>query len=230
MSAHQLLIANLVRSGILLIVVGMLVRRRAKLCWTFMAYLAAVLLGNSLISFWPEHFYTAWFYILKETVYNGLLLCLAVELTYRVFQAFPGALARVRLVLAPLLAVTAVGIISVPTGSDYVDIVTRYHPQIQTGVIWLLSATAVMAIWYNLPLHRVHRQVLLGLTSYLIVFATLGNVLRSFGFDRLREMIGFVDAYAYLALIAWWAVNAWRSEQGFEVAPLRTPSLAVKPA
>jgi hypothetical protein len=111
-----------------------------------------------------------------------------------------------------------------------VDIVTRYHPQVQTGVIWLLSATAVMAIWYNLPLHRVHRGLLLGLTTYLIVFATLGNVLRSFGFDRLRDMFSFVDAYAFLALVTWWAVNAWRSDEGFEIVSVRAPSLAAKPA
>lgn len=230
MSEHQLLIANLVRTAVFLIFVGLLIRRRSHLCWSFMIYLAAILAGNSMTSFWPERFYKAWFYILKEAVYNILLLCVAVELAYRVFRAFPGALARARRVLAPFVGATAIGIISVPTGSDYVDIVTRYNPQIQTGVIWLLSATAVLAVWYNMPLHRVHRTLLLGFTSYLIVFATLRNILHSFGFVRLREMIGLVDGYAYLALVAWWAFTAWRSDEGFEVAPIRTPVLAPKPA
>src|SRR6185436_16831626 len=144
-------------------------------------------------------------YILKESVYNVLTLCVAAELAYRVFRSFPGALARARLVLAPMLAAITVGVISVPTGTDFLDIVTRYHPQIQTGVIWLLSATAVLTVWYNIPLHPVHRALLLGLSSYLIVFATLGNVLRSFGFDRLRSMIGMADAYAYFVLVSWLA-------------------------
>lgn len=230
MSEHQLLIANLVRTAVFLIFVGLLVRRRSHLCWSFTVYLAAILMGNSMISFWPERFYTRWFFILKESVYNVLMLCVAAELTYRVFRAFPGALARARLVLAPLLAVITVGIISVPRGTDFYDIVGRYHPQIQTGVIWLLSATAVLAVWYNMPLHRVHRALLLGMSSYLIVFATLGNILRSFGYDRLRELASVVDTYAYLALVAWWAFTAWRSDEGFEVAPIRTPVLAPKPA
>lgn len=231
MSPHQLLIANLVRTAVFLIFVGLLVRRRASLCWSFVAFLGAVIVGNSMVSFWPERFYKAGFYIMKETVYNVLMLCVAAELTYRVFQAFPGALARARLVLAPIVATIAVGIISVPVGVDYLDIVTRYHPQIQTGVIWLLSATAVLAVWYNIPLHRVHRALLLGFSSYLIIFVTTSNVLRSFGYERLRELINLVDAYAYLALVAWWAITAWRPDEAFMIAPVRrTPRLAAKAA
>lgn len=230
MSPHQLLVANLVRTAVLLIFVGLLVRRRSHLCWSFMAYLAAILTGNSLISFWPERFYTPSFYTLKACVYDILKLCIAAELAYKVFRSFPGALARSRMVLAPLMTIIAVGIISVPAGSDYYDIVNRYQPQIQTGVIWLLSATAVLAVWYNLPLNRVHRVLLLGFSSYLIVFVTTSNILRAFGFDRLRETINLVDAYAYLALVAWWAYTAWRSDDAFEMAPMRTPALAPKPA
>lgn len=230
MSDHQLLIANLVRSAILLIFVGLLFKRRSHLCWSFTLYLAAILMGNSMVSFWPERFYTRWFYILKESVYNVLMLGVAAELAFRVFRAFPGALARARLVLAPLLGLITIGVISVPWGTDYLDIVTRYHPQIQTGVIWLLSATAVLAVWYNIPLHFMHRALLLGLSSYLIVFATLGNVLRSFGYDRLRGMLGMVDAYVYLILVVWWVYNAWRSEAAVVVAPMRVPALAPKPA
>lgn len=230
MSPHQLLIANLVRTAVILILVGLLVRRRAHLCWSFVAYLVTILIGNSMVSFWPERFYKAWFYILKESVYNIMMLCVAAELTYRVFRAFPGAVARARMVLAPSLAIVAIGIISVPIGSDYVDIVTRYHPQIQTGVIWLFSATAVLAVWYNIPLHGLHRALLLGFTSNLIIFATLGNILRSFGFMRLREAINFVDVYAYLVLVAWWAFTAWKSEESLERAPMRTPVLAPRHA
>lgn len=225
-----LLVANLVRTCVLLIFVGLIVKRRVQLCWSFTAYLAAILTGNSLISFWPEQFHTRSFYILKETVYNLLMLCVAAELAYRVFRAFPGALSRARVVLAPLLTLIAIGIISVPTGTDYIDIVTRYHPQVQTGLIWVFSATAVLAVWYNIPLHRLHRALLLGFTSNLIVFATLYNIARSFGWDRFYDPIARLDTYAYLALVGWWAFTAWRSDEAFVVAPFRTPALAPKPA
>lgn len=230
MSAHQMLVANLVRTALVLILVGLLYRRRSHLCWSFSVYLLAILTGNSLMSFWPDRFYTRSFYIMKETVYNILLLCVAAELSYRVFRSFPGALAGARRVLAPLIAIVTVGIISVPVGADFLDIVTRYHPQIQTGIVWLLSATAVLTVWYNMPLNFVHRALLLGFSSYLIVFATLANILRSFGFERLREQMGLVEGYAYLALLTWWAITAWRSERAFELVPMRTPLLAAKPA
>jgi len=228
MTEHQLLVANLVRASILLIFIGLIVKRRANLCWSFTVYLAAILTGNTLISFWPKQFYTQSFYILKETVYNILMLCVATELAYRVFRAFPGALSRARVVLAPLLALIAVGIISVPKGTDYIDIVTRYHPQVQTGLIWVFAATAVLAVWYNIPLHRLHRALLLGFTSNLIVFATLYNVLRSFGWEQLYTPIARLDTYAYLALVAWWAFTAWRSDEALEVAPFRSQVLSPK--
>lgn len=227
MTAHQLLIANLVRTAVFLIFVGLLIRRRSHLCWSFSVYLLAILIGNSMASFWPERFYTRWFHILKESVYNVLMLCIAAELAYRVFRSFPGALARARLVLAPMLAAITVGVISVPRATDYIDMVTRYNPQVQTGVIWLLSATAVLTVWYNLPLNQLHRAILLGFSSYLIIFVTTHNLLRSFGYDRLREMVSFVDTYAYLALVTWWALTAWRSE-AVETAPVPTPVLAPK--
>jgi len=230
MSELQLFVANLVNMAVLLILVGLIARKRAHLCWSFTIYLAAILVGNSLVLFWPATFYTRWFYILKESVYNIVTLCLAAEMTYRVFRAFPGALARARVMLAPMLALITIGVISVPTGIDYVDFVTRYHPQIQTGVIWLLSATAVLAVWYNIPLNRIHRGILLGMSSYLIVFATLSNAARSFGYERTRELLSAVDSYAYLALVAWWAVRAWRSDETAEVTAVRAQELAPKPA
>jgi len=230
MTAHELLVTNLVRTALILIIVGLIMRKRAHLCWSFLCLLVVGLVGNTLISFWPEHFQTRPFYIMKSTVYNILKLCVAAELTYRVFHSFPGALARARLVLAPLMAVVTIGVISVPTGTDYHDIVTRYNPQVQTGVIWLLSATAVLAVWFNIPLHFFHRAILLGFSSYLIIFATLLNVLRSFGYDRMMDTISFIDMYAYLALVTWWAFTAWRSGEALEIAPIRTQTLAPRTA
>jgi hypothetical protein len=231
MNAHELLVANLVRTAVFLIVVGLIWRRKAPLCWSFLAYLVAILVGNTLGSFWPDQFLTRSFYIMKTTVYNILRLCVAAELSYRVFRAFPGALARARLVLAPMLGVVTIGIISVPTTTDYVDIVARYNPQVQTGVIWLLAATSVLAVWYNIPLHRLHRAILLGFTSYLIVSATSLNIMRSFGWgERLVATVGLMDSYAYLALVTWWAVTAWRTDEAIDVAPVRTPALAASHA
>ena len=230
MSPHQLLLANLVRTAVFLILVGLVVRRRSGVCWTFVAYLSAILFCNSLVSFWPDTFYTKSFYLLKQSLYDILKLGIAAELAYRVFRTFPGALAKARLVLAPLLAVVTLALISVPFSTDYIDIVTRYRPQIQAGVIWLMAATAVLAVWYNLPLHFFHRSILLGFTSYLIVFATLSNMLRSFGYERLLYTVNLADSYAYLALVSWWAIQAWRSEESLELAAMPQATLAARTA
>ncbi len=230
MNPHQLLLANAVRTVVFLVVVGLIVRRRAHLCWSFMGYLSVIVICNSLMSLLPDYFYNQSFWIMKETLYSNLKLAVAAEIAYRVFRAFPGALSRARLVLAPLVGLTGLVMLSVPPGADYVDILTRYNPQVQAGVIWILAATSVLAVWYNLPLNRLHRAILLGFTSYLIVFATLYNILRSFGFNRLRDTVGFVDGYAYLALVTWWAFTAWRGDESFETAPMRVPKLAPRTA
>ena len=68
MTPHQILLANLVRTAVFLILVGLVVRRRAAVCWTFVAYLSTILVCNSLISFWPEIFFTKAFYLLKAVL------------------------------------------------------------------------------------------------------------------------------------------------------------------
>jgi hypothetical protein len=57
--------------------------------------------------------------------------------------------------------------------------------------------------------HAVHRAILIGFASYLLVFTTLLNVLRDFGFDNLRSFIGVADGYAYLLILMGWAYAAW---------------------
>jgi hypothetical protein len=209
MSAAQLLLAHLVKLCILAILVGLFARRRAHLCWSFVAYLTAILVGNSMVSFWPEQFYRKWFYILKEGVYNALMVAVAAELAYKTFRAFPGAASRARQVLAPIFAFTALFVISVPRGATYEDLVTLYHPQVVTGAIWIMTGISLLIAWYRVPVHAMHRAILLGFASYLLIFTTLLNILRDFGFENLWRPLGLIDTYAYLGLMAWWAYAAW---------------------
>jgi hypothetical protein len=208
-SSAQLLLAHVVKLTLLAILVGLFARRRAHLCWSFVAYLAAILIGNSLVSFWPEQFYTKWFFILKEGVYNALMVAVAAELAYRTFRAFPGAASRARLVLAPIFAFTALFVISVPRGATYVDMVTLYHPQVVTGAIWIMTGISLLIAWYRVPVHALHRAILLGFASYLLIFTTLSNILRDFGAAELAYPLGLIDTYAYVALMGWWAYAAW---------------------
>jgi hypothetical protein len=209
MSSAEILLSHGIKLGILAVLVGLFARRRAHLCWTFVAYLITGLVCSSLQSFWPEQFFRQWFYVLTQGLLDALKLGIAAELTYRTFRAFPGAAARVRLLLAPVFLVPILFVIKMPSAVSYADIVGFYHPQIKTAVIWIITAISLLIAWYRVPVHAMHRAILLGLAAYLLIFTTLLNILRDFGFDNLRGFISVADGYAYLALLAGWAYAAW---------------------
>jgi hypothetical protein len=219
MSAAQLLLMHGVKLGVLAVLIGLFARRRAHLCWSFVAYLVTVLVCNSLESFWPDQFFRQWFYLLTQGLFDALKLAVAAELTYRTFRAFPGAAARVRVLLAPVFMVPALFVSWVPSGATYEDMVRLYHPQVQTGVIWIMVAITLLIAWYRVPVHAVHRAILIGFSSYLLIFTTLLNVLRFYGFDNLRNFIGVADGYAYLLILTGWAYAAW--------VPARRPVLSL---
>lgn len=219
MSGIEILVAHGVRLGMLVVLVGLFARRRAHLCWSFVGYLAWGLVWNSLMSFWPDYFYTRSFYLLMQGVGNALKLAIAAELTYRTFRAFPGAAARVRVLLAPLFLVPLLFVTSVPPGATYEDLIRLYQPQVLSAVIWIMTAITLLIAWYRVPVHAMHRAILIGMASYLLIFTTLLNVLRDYGFDNLRSFIGVADGYAYVLLLGWWAYAAW--------VPARRPVLSL---
>jgi len=219
MTGIEILVAHGVRLGMLAVLVGLFARRRAHLCWSFAAYLAWGLVCNSLMSYWPGHFYTRSYYLLTQGVGDALKLAIAAELTYRTFRAFPGAAARVRVLLAPLFMVPVLFVTSVPSGATYEDLIRLYQPQVLTAVIWIMVAITLLIAWYRVPVHAVHRAILIGFSSYLLIFTTLLNVLRNYGFDNLRNFIGVADGYAYLLIMMGWAYAAW--------VPARRPVLSL---
>jgi hypothetical protein len=219
MSATEILLLHGMKLAALAILAGLIVRRRAHLCWSFVAYLIVGLVGNSLMSFWPEQFFRLWFYSLTQELLTALKLAVAAELTYRTFRAFPGAAARVRLLLAPLFLVPVLFLNKVPSGTSYQDMVQIYQPQIQTAVIWIITAITLLIAWYRVPVHAMHRAILIGFAAYLLIFTTLFNVLRDFGFDRLRSFISVADGYAYTFVLMAWAYAAW--------VPARRPVLSL---
>jgi hypothetical protein len=219
MSGEEILLAHVMKLGLLAIIVGLLVRRRAHLCWSFVAYLTTALVCNSLQSFWPEHFYHQWFYLLSQALMDGLKLAVAAELTYKTFRAFPGAASRVRIFLTPVFFVPVLFVRAVPADASYVDLVALHLPQLKTAVIWIITAITLLIAWYRVPVHAMHRAILIGFASYLLVFTTLLNLARDFGFDGLRMFLNMADGFAYLALLVGWGYAAW--------VPARRPVLSL---
>src|SRR6266568_1645839 len=116
MTPWQVFVAHAVKVLILVTLAGILTRHRTRLCWSFVAYVSAMLVSNTLISLWPDTFFVPSFYLLKQALYDCLRLAIAIELAYRTFQAFPGARSTARHVVFVLLAATSLALIGVPSG------------------------------------------------------------------------------------------------------------------
>lgn len=216
MTATQVLIAHAVKILVLLTLAGIIARRRWGACWSFTSYLAVILICNSLVSFWPERFYQAWFWFVRTALYDALKVAIAIELAYRTFQAFPGARATVRRVIFALLVATSVALVAVPWDMTYSAALSDWEPRVLTGTIWLLNALAVVVIWYRVPIHAFHKAILLGFVPYLLVFTILLKLLRH-GFDI--RMVQSAEPAAYMLLMGWWAWAAWEPETASDVSP-----------
>ena len=192
------------------ILAGLVARRRAASCWSFVAYLAAVALSDLLILRWPERFWQEDFWILKESVHNLLKLAVALELMIRIFQPFPLAYAAAR--RAALVVVAGLGALiwlSLSGGTDYHAVVGRLHPHVNDGTVWLLVALGGFCLWYHLPLDSLHKAILIGLVPYLLVYSVVQRAVVAVGWERGWIFNGSAPL-AYLALLVYWAYVVWR--------------------
>jgi hypothetical protein len=210
MSDLQLLVAQLVKLGLLALLMGMALRGRLGLCWSFGAYVIAILAGNTLVTLAPERFYTPAFWVLKQGVYDVLKMAVAIELALRSFAAFRGALRSARAVLVVLLGASTLWLGWLTPRSSY-HTLWEWQPGVVTATVWLLAATALMVVLYQVPIGEWQRAIMLGFAPYLLVFVTLINVLRRHGWE-LRAEVGLVDSLAYLGLVVFWARVAWRRD------------------
>jgi hypothetical protein len=216
MSELQIALSHAVKLALLGVLAGLFVRGRARLCWSFAFYAAAILVGNTVASLWPAGFYTPSFWVLKQGVYDALKMAMALELAWRTFEAFPGALRTARVILLALLAVSALALGALTPASSYMTL-WEWQPGIATAALWLLTATALLVVWYQVPVHDWQRAIMLGLAPYLLVFVTLLDLLRRHGWTA-RSEIGVADSAAYLALAAFWAWAVWRRDSATPVA------------
>jgi hypothetical protein len=211
MSALQVGVAHAVKLALVAALLGLVARDRARLCWSFAAYLVAILVGNSLVSFWPARFYNPGFWVLKQGVYDALKMAVALELAWRALSAFPGAMRTARRVVLLVLAASTLAL-ALLTPTSYYATLWNWQPGTATAALWLLTATALLVVWYQVPLHDWQRAIMLGLVPYLLVFVTVLDLLKRLGWPALHATAGLVDSLAYLCLVVFWAWAAWRRE------------------
>lgn len=219
-----LVIGNLV---LLATLAGLCVRRRLRLVYSFPVYLVAVLVQSSLAGLSPERFHTWSFYWFKQSVYSVLEMGVALELTMRVFQAFPVARRAARGTFLLVLAVTLVAAWSTPTGpttserveQQWADLVLAMHPRIANGTAWLFGALFALILYYRLPLHPLHKAIAFGfMASLLLLTLGLDQVKRSDDFAAL-SLVSYAGSLGYTLVAAYWARAAWRRDDPPPVDP-----------
>ena len=148
-------------------------------------------------------------------------MAVALELAWRAFGAFPGACARARVVLLALLAAQHAGARGLLTPRSSYRTLWEWQPSVATAALWLLTATALLVVWYQVPVHDWQRAIMLGPRP---VPARLRDPARPAPAPRLapRAEMGLATRWPTSALLAFWAWAAWRRDP--------SPPLAGSPA
>lgn len=203
----------------LVAITGLVARRRVRVCWTLVPYLAVTALADLLILVRPEQFYTQSFWLGKELLIHLLRFALALELTYRTVRAFPSARAAARGVLLAVLLVTLAIVfvgtkgLEVPEGAAMLrPVIGQVQPRVLNGSIWLLTAIAGLILWYRLPVHPLHKTILVGLVPYLLVFSVSLHLMESLGWE-IRASVNYLYTLSFLLVLVYWARAAWRRSE-----------------
>jgi hypothetical protein len=170
-----------------------------------------------------DRFWTPGIWIAKEALQAALKVGLAIELSSRIFGAFPRALSTSRIsTLGFLFLVLWVVASSQPGPTAFV---TRILPVLSFGTVWLFATTLGLALWHLIPLDPLHKAILLALVPYLLLFSALGATLDAVGWE-VRAAVSYLNSAVYLGVLVYWAVVASRPdsvalEDGFVLARLQ---------
>jgi hypothetical protein len=218
MATHQVLTTCIVSALLVVVAVGLLVRQRVDLCWSFFAYQMTILTTNLMMRCWPERFYNTHFDSMKDTVVVVLKILVGLEIWQRTFSAFPRARVRVGLLLVGVLALTAVAARTAPTdGSPFFALLVTLAARHQAGMVWVLAVVGASAAWYRVPLHPLHRLLLIGFAAYSILWIALLSLMGVIHVTmEVFRWTSAVEAAGFGSVQLLWSWAAWR--------PLREPS------
>jgi hypothetical protein len=196
---------------LLLVFMGLVVRRRHRLSWAFAAYLLLIAAADSLAMLWPERFYyVRSFWAEKEAALAAVRMLIVVEIGGLAFQALRTARAQLVALLMLVSGLSAVALNLIPIqGEPYIEWLGRVVPLSSLATVWLLCCLTGLAGYYSVPLHPFHRDVLLGLALYLVTSGSTFALLGEFG-ARAYPLIEPWAPTASLASICVWGWAAWR--------------------
>lgn len=193
-----------------LVVAGLFRSGRARECVAFTTYITvATAFGVGILAF--PAWYTPEVFLVKQGIYDTLILGMAIELSIKVFRSFHGVAQKIRAQLAAAVIVsTALVLISTPASAAYSNL-ARYQPAITTAGIWCLAFVGLLIVWYQIPVPSFSRAIILGYVPYLLVFVVCVDLIGRLGWEAIQG-INTANAAAYDAVAAYWARAAWRKD------------------
>ena len=222
MTHGQAVIAWTVQGLFLLTLAGALFRDRVRLCRSFALYLLVVLTADCLMLAWPETFYTRAFWTVKEAVYVGLKIAIAIEVAMLALSELPHA-RKVALALQVIVLGVTVVAMRVPDAS-YAVTLGLVQPRGQAGVVWVFFVFLLVAARYRVPLHPYHRTIATGAVLYMGSQAVLWDFAGVFG----RGFVDVADPLLYAASLGMWAWGAWRPAEPLPKAIARLQPWGVR--
>lgn len=198
-------------------IAGLVRRRRARACPTFVAYLVSAIGGHLLLVASPRTFWTWEFLIATDVLQALLLLGTVVEITTKSFRALPAGYQRVRQLLAFVsLAAVAIEAFFAPPVASAADL-SRLLEHVSYGIGFLFIAFMAAVRWYGVPIDPLHRTVATGfafVTMLVGCVSALAELDPMLGFGR-----DFIVKTAYPCVLAWWAASAWRHDDFGRLSP-----------
>ena len=211
MRPDQMLVSHLAAALLALTVAGVLVRGRGRLCWSFLVYLSALLVGNRLTTWWPELFYTHDAWNIKSFAYAALLWAVAFEMALLTFVMAPRARRRALRVMGFVTVFAAVAAVVPSVEATYLTVLGVLAPRGETAALWLFLVVFGLAAWHRLPLHPYHRAIVLGSTLYLTFDVVILVVLGARASSQVAySYLAALEPLAFAATVAFWAWAAWR--------------------
>jgi hypothetical protein len=214
-----------VLEGVLALVAlgGLVYRARHLYSRAFIAYGCTVVGRGIAAAAWPDASYNWSAWSTWQVVQVALKLAILFEISTHVFGPFPGALAAVRGIITLVLWATAAALVTVQVaGKDLWDFALQAAPIANQGAAWGFTLVLVLSVWFFVPMDSWRRALVIGMAAYGMAFTGAMAALERFGWGA-RESLGYLNMGAYVLLLAYWNVAAWRkaTAEDAEVERLR---------
>jgi hypothetical protein len=194
----------------LMVLAGLIVRKRADACFSFVAYLASAAIGHTLLAACPRTFWTWEFLFITDAIQTGLCVAIAFEIALKAFRPLPVGYRKVRGLLTVIAAATAVLVLLFPGQTADAFDLTRVVSRVSYGVAFLFGAFVALTWYHGVPVDPVQRDIAIGF-GYLTMLSAFTGVL-----STLDPILGWgryvVVKFSYPALLIWWAWRAWGRE------------------